>query len=861
MSQAQTRVKESGRYLFLLLALTYFVTLGGGMYGVHEFRLGLISHLLAISVLLAYGYWKLRQGRSLPRTPLDLPILGFLFVNLLSTAFSRDPRLSVENLLYLLVLVSIYYISVDTLLNGWPYLSLVKALLMVGTVVLFLALLEILAWYFGLLHLLIPGDVPALGWWSIGGMSKPLTFYRLHITLSNANALAWFLAMLMPLAVSQLLATRMASTKANLALWIGLACGILLLTFSRSGLLALVAGLMAFGLLHLVKRVHLQKSQVRWIMPLSLLIVALLAIAFVPALHWLIGLRRETIGVRLELWRAAMAIFPRYPILGGGPGTFGYLFHQVSDVNPRSPDLFFNSAHNAYLNLLIEVGIMGLGFGLWLAATLILASWRLWRYGKDITVGPLSPRERLTVTGCLAGLVGLLVMNLVDNSWVFPSVTLIAILYSAIMMRPHAKPGRVTGRPWILLLAAILALAILWIDGAHYFYAQGVAAAQKGDWVAATRALAKARDIDPAFTLYQFQWGLARGYQGLGDEDKRALDEVIEEYLKEIERGGYYALNLANLSWLEWRRGEMEMALAHMEEAVALAPNDPDYHMALGFLAEADGDREKALAQYAQAVALKPSLLVHAFWHSSTTRQEAREKLPSLAAFYLYSAGDNNLTRATLAYHSGELEKAAVLLERLSSPESFLLLAQIKGKMGDHMLARAHLEKALSLEPRFGPAYLARGKLYLASGSRDLAREDLRMALFLGMDEAHHYLGEIAYQEGNLEDAIREFEEGLSSACSVPMYGCHYTSDVYHRENLPADFSPALLRCPARDDLVSIYLHLVDAYRRTGEQEKGQEICDWLNRFYGTSLLKETDGYLEACPQEAGKRLPYVIDF
>lgn len=842
MGQAQTRGAESARYLFLLLGLTYFVTLGGGMYGVHDFRLGLISHLLAISLLLAYGFWKLCQGQLLPRTPLDLPILGFLSVNLVSTLLSREPRLSLENLLYLSVLMLIYYISVDGLLNGWSYLSLVKALLMVGAVVLLLALLELLAWYFGLLHLFIPGDVPALGWWPIGGVSRPLKFYRLHITLSNANALAWFLALLLPLAVSQLIATRKTATKANLVLWITLACAILLLTFSRSGLIVLGVGVATFGLLHFGKRVHLQKSQVRWAILLSLFIIALLAIAFVPAIDWLIGLRQETIRVRLELWRAAMAIFARYPILGGGPGTFGYLFHQVADFNPQSPDLFFNSAHNGYLNLVTEVGIIGLGFGLWLAGTLILASWRLWRYGKDIAGSPLSPREQLTITGCLAGLVGLLAMNLIDNNWVFPSVTLMAILYGAIMMRPYTKPGRAMRRPLILSLAVVLALAILWMDGAHYFYAQGVGAAQRGRWVEATRAIAKARGIDPAFTLYHFQWGVARGYQGLEEGDRRALDEAIEEYLKEIQRGGYYALNLANLAWLEWRSGETGRALTHMEQAVALAPNEPRYHIALGFLAEANGDGEKAVAQYAQAVALQPSLLVYAFWQSSSSRQEAREELPSLAASYLPSSGDNDLIRADLAYHAGEFAEALAWLEPLSSPESFLLLAQVKRAMGDDEAARAYLERALRVDSGFGPAYLERGKLNLASERWDLARDDLGKALFLGLEEAHYYLGEIAYQEGDLESAIREFEEGLSRACSTPMYGYHYASDVYHRENLPADFSPSVLRCMPSNDLLPLYAHFIEAYVKRGEKDKAEGICNWLLEFYPPSFLKESIG-------------------
>ena len=120
------------------------------------------------------------------------------------------------------------------------------------------------------------------------------------------------------------------------------------------------------------------------------------------------------------------------------------------------------------------------------------------------------------------------------------------------------------------------------------------------------------------------------------------------------------------------------------------------------------------------------------------------------------------------------------------------------------------------------------------------------MALFLGTGEAHFYLSEIAYQEGNLEDAIREFEEGLSRACSIPMYRYHYASDVYHRENLPANFSPAVLRCMPVNHLLPLYAHSIEAYVESGEKDKAEDICNWLLEFYPPSFLEESiDGSCE----------------
>lgn len=857
MSQLRTGLKEQGVYIFVLLVLTYFTTIGGTIYGVHDFYLGLISHLLAGGTIIGYLLWKLHRGHLLPRTPLDLPILFFLLANLASTLFSTERRLSAENLLFLVIFILVYYLVVDVMLHGWPIVLMVKALLMVGGVVIVLAGLEFLAWYFGFLHLF--GDTPTIGWWAIGGLKNPIPprIERLHITLSNANVLSWFLACLIPLASSQFLATSVRKTRLNLALWVLMASVVLFLTFSRNGFLSAATGIGVFTLALTLKRnqkrLRTLVSRRRNLILFAVTLASIVALAW-PAMGWLVSLRPETVQVRWELWRAAIQIARKHWLFGGGPGTFGHLFHQVTDFDPQAPDIFFNTAHNAYLNLAAEAGLLGFLSGLWLMGAAILNGWWAW-WGKTHACGqPTSNRNRLTVLGCLAGLIALLVANLFDDTWVYPLTTLLCILLTAIAMMPLSIPGTQTNKASSLALlfagGALLAI-VLWIDAAHYFYARGVRAALRGDWAAASEEMEEARSIDPAFTLYHYQWGVVRGNLALERDDRTALQEAIYEYRQEVERGGNQAINQSNLAWLEWRGGERDEALDHMRRAVSLAPCDPRYHLGLGLLWEEQGEEEKALAEYAQAIAYQPSLLSTGFWQSSPLRRERTAELHDRAKALLQgeptlSEGNRTLSLAELAYYGGELEEAQGYLDSLfPSATTYFLQSRISAARGARNSALDLLEKALKLDPTLGSTYLERGKLYLSEGRDEQALRDFQMALFLHENTAHYYLGELAYRSGDMVEAITEFQRGLFSRCSM---GYHYASFVYHRENLPVDFSPTLLRCPPQDDLISIYLHLADGYGRTGEEEKGQEICDWLSHFYETSLLNERDGYSEACP-------------
>jgi hypothetical protein len=95
--------------------------------------------------------------------------------------------------------------------------------------------------------------------------------------------------------------------------------------------------------------------------------------------------KKWTLNGREEYWSTAWKMFHEAPLLGKGPHTFG-LFHPTP------------WAHNLYLEVLAEQGIVGfaaLGFLLVSGTT---AAWRV--------VGQTGGEVRLFAAGTLAGLIG-----------------------------------------------------------------------------------------------------------------------------------------------------------------------------------------------------------------------------------------------------------------------------------------------------------------------------------------------------------------------------------------------------------------------------------------------------------------------
>ena len=65
-------------------------------------------------------------------------------------------------------------------------------------------------------------------------------------------------------------------------------------------------------------------------------------------------------GDRVPMWEASFKIFQRFPLLGSGPGTYKYFMYKVIDEKSYKEGKIHEHAHNTYLEILAEMGILGL---------------------------------------------------------------------------------------------------------------------------------------------------------------------------------------------------------------------------------------------------------------------------------------------------------------------------------------------------------------------------------------------------------------------------------------------------------------------------------------------------------------------
>ena len=192
---------------------------------------------------------------------------------------------------------------------------------------------------------------------------------------------------------------------------------------------------------------------------LVLLFVSLAAV--VVALRWSARpqwLFRESLSPRHDVFDAGVSIFRDHSLFGGGPGTFGLLYPQYSGEYP----IHAVHAHNGFLQVADDAGVVGLAALAVLLATLAWLLWQSYRRGNA--------EQRLLAVACTGALTGFAVHNLADaaNIWKaaligVAAVTAIAVKnYRSLPRRRARRPGCRSGLrsllPRGLLAVAFIAL-------------------------------------------------------------------------------------------------------------------------------------------------------------------------------------------------------------------------------------------------------------------------------------------------------------------------------------------------------------------------------------------------------------------
>lgn len=570
------------------------------------------------------------------RTILDIPLLIFLFSQLLATVFSIDVQTSLfgyyarfnGGLISLLCYALLYWAFVSNI----NHKEAIKSLKITFVSAFLVSLYGILQ-HFGIDKNLWIQDV----------------VNRVFSSLGQPNWLAAWAVALLPVAWSSLLIKRSDKNK-NKAAWLVIAVMLLLALFytkSRSGIMGLGGAFIVFSILSFLK-------DKRYLKGIFLIFASMIALAVFTKATWIQNIKTEKVSaplievggtesgdIRKIVWRGAVSVWKHYPLFGSGVETFAHSYYQARPVEHNLVsewDFLYNKAHNEYLNFLATTGAVGTLAYLMLIGFIL---YLLLRVKSEYNVG------------FLAGYIGILLTNFFGFS-VTP-VNLLFYLYPAFAIALSEEKARSEGKneitvgwqKYLLGLLFIIELMLFYKTMIYWYadtlYARGKSLYDQGLFTGARSVLGEAIKRSPKEAIYwnkyaQASAGLAleqleaknqagasemanyallesqraralspRNINFRRDEttlliklsvfDKKLLDEAKKSILQTIDLAPTDAKLYYNLALTYIRLGETGKALTTFEETLRLKPNYKDAHLGHALLLADFGRKDEAIAE------------------------------------------------------------------------------------------------------------------------------------------------------------------------------------------------------------------------------------------------------------------------
>lgn len=376
-------------YLFVaLLPLTYWGTI----------EVGFTLKLSEVVAFVTFSLWLLvrlrRRDFSWRRTPLDIPLIGFLIVTALSLSQAINLERGIAWWIWLaFYMFGVYYLIVNLVTSEKVLRRLIKVYVVTSSIVVFLSIYQFFADYTDL-----PFTLMRPGYSKFGSLAYP----RPHATLREPLLLGNYL--LFP---TIFLAVSFISKKALFfKSWVEgallfLFTTVIIITLSRGAAVALVGALALLSLAYWGFRLFKSKKEFTNIFasvwPRFFVFVAAVVLS-VPAFFGMTKLGVylediwETSNERIESkraaalaetsrlslgdpryrdWELAWEMFKEKPLLGVGWGNFGPTKFGVSRGLVGTEEQNFHIVNNEPLEVAVESGIFGFVFYLWFSGVFV----------------------------------------------------------------------------------------------------------------------------------------------------------------------------------------------------------------------------------------------------------------------------------------------------------------------------------------------------------------------------------------------------------------------------------------------------------------------------------------------------------
>jgi tetratricopeptide (TPR) repeat protein len=371
------------------------------------------------------------------------------------------------------------------------------------------------------------------------------------------------------------------------------------LTGSRSGFLTLV---LATGIVLMGAFSEFRKNIFHWKlspMKVGILLLLLIGAAFVVSESWVAISRVGTVKTRLEYYRVAWEAIQEAPLFGQGLESYALIF-------PLYHRLGFGQAqyvHNWPLQVMVEMGIVGLGLFLWWIGSIF----QLFNQELAAVQNPDQESALLALMGSLSaiGLQSLLDFN-TDVAVIFLCFSLFTGALSGMAAGRTRSEGEPAPRPErsdkIFRTAAVVGILLFFTFGLIFPYYAEMAHQTGLDYVRdEPRSPQALGQLSLAVRLHPFhsdyRTSLGSHLRALG-----FLDKAEEHFRKAVRLSPEKARHHFNLSRVLSLQGKRQEAEQHLKKAHELHPTEVEYLRQLAQWAAAEGREELAESYREEAI-------------------------------------------------------------------------------------------------------------------------------------------------------------------------------------------------------------------------------------------------------------------
>ena len=366
--------------------------------------------LLVIIGLMLWGFNILKKEEfKIVSNPLNIPVLSFMAICILSLIWSDSPFVSLKELPLFLAGPLLYFIIVNNKFNQRQINRIIAIVVIVGTL-------------FGIYGILQYNGIDFSFWIGNFGRGKVFGLF------GNAGYFSEYLILSLPIAISLFLVTKNKIIKLLLLVGILAIGSTIVLTFTRTPYLALVISFTFMGFFFFISRRKTFFKENKKIFTVILLASLFIIPTSLNEKGTVLSKIKERVSItqlrntfstgrRIAIWKYTSLMIKDRPLLGSGIGTFKYntlryqaKFFDQGENRSLYPYGIADKTHNEYLQLGAELGIIGLIIFIWLIFTYFSYGLKVLKKSKD----------NIFQQGIIIGLMGSVIVFLVDCIFWFP---------------------------------------------------------------------------------------------------------------------------------------------------------------------------------------------------------------------------------------------------------------------------------------------------------------------------------------------------------------------------------------------------------------------------------------------------------